>query len=52
MTLQGVARAYLLLIGANQRMISCSHTVGNEQTVPNKHKTNIASKTVCKAVLY
>lgn len=42
---------HVLLIGANQKMILCSQLVGNEQMVPNKHRTKMASKTVWSAVL-
>jgi hypothetical protein len=37
---------YVLLIGANQRIMRCSQLVGNEQIVPNKHSTNMARSTV------
>jgi len=37
---------YVLLIGANHRMMRCSQFVGKEQIVPNRQRTNIARRTV------
>jgi hypothetical protein len=46
-----VIRRYLLLIGANQRMIRCSQFVGKEQMVPNRNSTMMARRTVWCAFL-
>jgi hypothetical protein len=40
------ARRYLLLMGANHRMMRCSQFVGKEQIVPNRQRTKIARRTV------
>jgi hypothetical protein len=38
-------------MGANHRMTLWSQRVGKEQMAPNRHRTRIASKTVCTDVL-
>ena len=41
-----------MLMGANHKIMWCNQLVGNEQIVPKKHRMRIASRTVCKAVLW
>lgn len=46
MAMEITAAVDLLLMGANHRIMRCSQFVGNEQIVPNMHRTKMASRTV------